>query len=159
MDARVCAGGPCAPAADSRLRRRNEMPFVVVRRLVAGFAIACVVLVVLVGAQGTAAPSTSAPEDIQYLLDAIERSGCEFYRNGSWYAAAEARSHLASKYRQVDERQPVRSAEDFIDGVGTRSSTSGEPYRVRCPGSDEMTSAEWFRRALERRPPSAVESR
>jgi hypothetical protein len=128
------------------------MPFVVVRRLVAGFAMASMVLV---GAQATAAPSTSAPEDIQYLLDAIERSGCEFYRNGSWHAAAEARSHLANKYRQVDKSRPVRSAEDFIDWVGTRSSISGEPYRVRCPGSDVMTSAEWFRRALERRPPSA----
>lgn len=132
------------------------MPFVVVRRHVAGFAMACIVLV---GAQATAAPSTSAPEDIQYLMDAIERSGCEFYRNGSWYAAAEARSHLASKYRQVDKRRPVRSAEDFIDWVGTRSSMSGEPYRVRCPGSDAMTSAEWFRHALERRPPSTVKSR
>ena len=132
------------------------MPLVVVRRLVAGFAMACIVLV---GARATAAPLTSAPEDIQYLLDAIERSGCEFYRNGSWYAAADARSHLASKYRQVDKSRPVRSAEDFIDWVGTRSSTSGEPYRVRCPGNDVMTSAEWFRRELARRPPSAGESR
>jgi hypothetical protein len=132
------------------------MPFLAVRRLVAGSAMACIVLV---GAPATAAPSTSAREDIQYLLDAIERSGCEFYRNGSWYAAAEARSHLASKYREVDKRQPVRSAQDFIDWVGTRSSMSGEPYRVRCPGSGAMTSAEWFQRALERRPPSAVKSR
>jgi Family of unknown function (DUF5329) len=131
------------------------MSFVAVRRLVAGFAMAGIVLV---GAPATTAPSTSVPEDIQYLLDAIERSGCEFYRNGSWYDAAEARSHLASKYREVDKRQPVRSAQDFIDWVGTRSSMSDEPYRVRCPGSDAMTSAEWFRRALERRPPSAVES-
>ena len=132
------------------------MPFVAVRRLVAGFVIACIVLV---GAPATAAPPTSAPEAIQYLLDAIERSGCEFYRNGSWYAAADARSHLARKYREVDKRQPVRSVQDFIDWVGTRSSMSGEPYRVRCPGADAMTSAEWFRRVLERRPPSAVESR
>jgi hypothetical protein len=132
------------------------MPFLAVRRLVAGFAMACIVLV---GAPATATPSPRAPEDIQYLLDAIERSGCEFYRNGSWYAAAEARSHLASKYREVDKRRPVRSAQDFIDWVGTRSSMSGEPYRVRCPGSDAMTSAEWFRRALEGQPPSAVKSR
>ena len=132
------------------------MSSVAVRRLVAGFAMACIVLG---GAPATAAPPTSASEDIQYLLDAIERSGCEFYRNGSWYAAAEARSHLASKYRQVDKRRPVRSVEDFIDWVGTRSSMTGEPYRVRCAGSDAMTSAEWFRRELERRPPSAVKFR
>jgi hypothetical protein len=137
------------------LEGETEMHFVVFRRLVAGFAMVCIVLG---GAPATAAPPTSASEDIQYLLDAIERSGCEFYRNGSWYAAAEARSHLASKYREVDKKQPVRSAQDFIDWVGTRSSMSGEPYRVRCPGSDAMTSAEWFRRALERRSPSAVQS-
>ena len=112
-----------------------------------------------VGAPARAEPPASAPEDIQYLLDAIGRSGCEFYRNGSWYAAADARSHLASKYRQVDKKRTVRSVQDFIDWVGTRSSMSGEPYRVRCAGSDAMTSAEWFRRELERRPPSAVESR
>jgi hypothetical protein len=132
------------------------MPFVTVRRLVAGFLIAGIVLV---GAPATAEPPTSAPEDIQYLLDAIERSGCEFYRNGSWYAAADARSHLASKYREVDKKRPVRSVQDFIDWVGTRSSMTGEPYRGRCAGSDAMTSAEWFRRELERRPPSADKSR
>lgn len=82
----------------------------------------------------------------------VGRSGCEFYRNGSWYAAADAQSHLASKYRKVDEKRPVRSVQDFIDWVGTRSSMSGEAYRVRCPGSDAITSAEWFRRELERRP-------
>jgi len=131
------------------------MPFVTARRLVAGIVIACIALV---GAPARAEPSASAPDDIQYLLDAIARSGCEFYRNGSWYAAAEAQSHLASKYREVNKRRPVRSAQDFIDWVGTRSSMSGEAYRVRCPGADAMTSAEWFRRELERRPPSAVKS-
>jgi hypothetical protein len=131
------------------------MPFVTARRLVAGIVIACIVVV---GARARAEPSASAPEDIQYLLDAIGRSGCEFYRNGSWYTAGDARSHLASKYRQVDKQRPVRSVQDFIDWVGTSSSMSGQPYRVRCPGSDAMTSAEWFRRELERRPPSAVKS-
>ena len=132
------------------------MPFVTARRLVAGTVITCIVLV---GDPARAEPSASAPaEGIQYLLDAIGRSGCEFYRNGSWYAAADARSHLASKYRQVDEKRPVRSVQDFIDWVGARSSMTGEPYRVRCPGSDAMTSADWFRRELERRPPSAVKS-
>jgi hypothetical protein len=132
------------------------MHFVALRCFVAGLAAACIVLG---GAPPTVAASTSASEDIQYLLDAIERSGCEFYRNGSWYAAAEARSHLAGKYREVDKRRPMRSAEDFIEWVGTSSSMSGEPYRVRCPGSDAITSAEWFRRALERRSPSVIDSR
>ena len=124
------------------------MPFLTATRLAAGFVIACVVLV---GGPVRAEPSASAAEDIQYLLNAIDRSGCEFYRNGSWHAAADARSHLASKYRAVDKRRAVPSVQDFIDWIGTRSSMTGEEYRVRCPGSDAMTSAEWFRRELERR--------
>ena len=128
------------------------MPFLTANRLAAAFVIACVVLV---GAPVRAEPSASAAEDIQYLLDAIDRSGCEFYRNGSWHAAADARSHLDRKYRAVNKRRSVPSVQDFIDWVGTRSSMTGEEYRVRCPGSDAMTSAEWFRRELGRRPPSA----
>src|SRR4029450_4445511 len=65
------AGGAVSRREDSK---ENEMPFVTVRRLVAGFVIACIVLV---GAPAMAEPPTSAPEDIQYLLDAIGRSGCE----------------------------------------------------------------------------------
>jgi hypothetical protein len=63
-----------ASRAVSRLEasKENEMPFATVRRLVAGFLIACIVLV---GTPARAEPSASAPEDIQYLLDAIGRSG------------------------------------------------------------------------------------
>jgi len=107
----------------------------------------------------TAQPSSSAMDEIQYLLAAMERSGCEFQRNGSWHSAAEARAHLGYKLVEVEMKQPIRSASEFIDAVATRSSISGEPYRVRCPGAEPVPSATWFQQTLERYRQTASPSR
>jgi hypothetical protein len=106
-----------------------------------------------------AQPTRPAPEEIQSLLAAMEQSGCEFYRNGDWHTAVEARAHLARKLAEVEKRHPPRSADEFIDVVATRSSISGEPYRVRCPGVAPTASATWFRQTLERSRRSAVPAR
>lgn len=98
--------------------------------------------------QPTAA-AASMPQEVEELLQAIERSGCEFYRNGSWHSGAETRRHLARKYEEVRRTQALTSAEDFIDGVATRSSASGLPYQVRCPGAAELPSGQWLRELLE----------
>jgi Family of unknown function (DUF5329) len=104
----------------------------------------------LLAAHAAAQPARSAADEIQYLLGAMERSGCEFQRNGSWHSVAEARAHLERKLADVEKKQPMRSAGEFIDAVATRSSVTGEPYRVRCPGAEPVPSAAWFRQTLER---------
>jgi hypothetical protein len=97
-------------------------------------------------------PAAAAPlqQEVEQLLQAIERSGCEFYRNGSWHSGAATRQHLARKYEEVRRTQTLTSAEDFIDVVATRSSASGLPYRVRCPGAAELPSGPWLRELLDR---------
>jgi hypothetical protein len=97
-------------------------------------------------------PAAAAPmqQEVEELLQAIEHSGCEFFRNGSWHSGSETRQHLARKYEGVRRTQTLTSAEDFIDGVATRSSASGLPYRVRCPGAAELPSGQWLHALLER---------
>lgn len=111
--------------------------------------LACVLLYAVLAVE---LPAAAAPmqQEVEDLLQAIERSGCEFYRNGSWHSGAETRQHLARKYEEVRRTQTLTSAEDFIDGVATRSSASGLPYRVRCPGTAELPSGQWLREVLER---------
>jgi hypothetical protein len=46
-----------------------------------------------------ATPPAIAQTGINYLLGSIESSGCEFYRNGSWYDSKRAEAHLRSKYK------------------------------------------------------------
>ena len=85
--------------------------------------------------------------EIQYLLQYVENSGCEFERNGSVYASGEARSHMERKYNYVRSRVDV--TEDFIRYAATESSMSGSKYHVTC-GGKQQTSAEWLNNELAR---------
>jgi Family of unknown function (DUF5329) len=120
-----------------------------VARLLAALA-AAALAVLPVTLASAATEAASSPAEIQYLLRAIEQSGCDFYRNGSWHAAAAARAHLARKYDAVQKHTPLKSADDFIEQVASRSSATGEPYRVRCSGEPVVTSGIWFRQVLAR---------
>lgn len=91
-----------------------------------------------------AAPSARAQREINHLLDHLERSGCEFYRNGDWYSAKDAHAHIEKKYSYLLEKGLVANAEDFIQRAASQSSMSGKPYMVRCDGAAPMPSARWF---------------
>lgn len=95
-----------------------------------------------------AAPPAIASTEINYLLDFVDRSGCMFYRNGSWYDSHQAQSHLRLKYNYLVARNRIKSAEDFIDQAATQSSVSGEAYQIRCDAGPALSSNSWLRTAL-----------
>jgi hypothetical protein len=97
-----------------------------------------------------AAPPPIAQTEINYLLDFVEHSGCQFYRNGTWYDSKTARAHLQSKYEMLAGSSGINSAEDFIDKAATSSSLSGRAYQVRCGGGEPIASSQWLRGALSR---------
>ena len=95
-------------------------------------------------ASAAAAPPPQAQREIEQLIDALGRSGCDFQRNGSWYPASEAQAHLRRKYDYLRKRDLVATAEQFIERAGTQSSMSGKAYAVRCPGQGTVPSAQWL---------------
>ncbi|MBP6797509.1 MAG: DUF5329 family protein [Luteimonas sp.] len=100
-----------------------------------------------------AAPLAAAAEpeaEIAALIEALGSSGCEFQRNGAWHGAARARAHLQRKYDWLRARGLAETPELFIERAASRSSASGQAYRVRCPGQPETSSAEWFDARLRR---------
>jgi len=106
----------------------------------------------------SAAAAETAPgvqREVNFLLDAIDGSGCSFFRNGTWYGAHEAQAHLRDKYDWLAARDVVDATEQFIDRVATQSSLSGRPYLVQCAGGPPLPSSQWLREKLEqfRRPP------
>lgn len=96
----------------------------------------------------TAAPSAVAQREISGLMAALEGSQCRFQRNGTWYGEADARAHLQRKYDYLVKRKLADTAEQFIDRAGSRSSMSGKPYRISCPGQSEVNAADWFTQRL-----------
>ena len=85
-----------------------------------------------------------AQREIEQLIIALGSSGCQFQRNGNWYPASEAQSHLRRKYEWLRKRDMVDSAEQFIARAGSESSMTGKPYQVRCPGQPTATSSAWL---------------
>ena len=98
----------------------------------------------------SAAPPAIAQTEINYLLGFVESSGCEFYRNGSWYDSKRARGHLRDKYEVLAAAGQINTAEDFIEKAATKSSLSGRLYQVRCGGGEAVTSNQWLRHVLTR---------
>jgi hypothetical protein len=93
-------------------------------------------------------PSAIAQREINYLLGYIEGSGCEFYRNGSWYDSKRAEAHLRNKYEYLADRNLINFTEDFIEKAATKSSFSDRPYEIRCSGGEAVASNQWLRKEL-----------
>lgn len=92
----------------------------------------------------------NARQEINFLLTHLEQSGCEFGRNGNWYAATEASAHLRKKFAYLEQNELIVSAEDFIVGGASSSSISKHPYLVRCPNTPVTESGPWLKKALEK---------
>jgi hypothetical protein len=91
--------------------------------------------------------SEDRESEIEHLLDYVEHSDCTFIRNDKPYTASTARSHLERKYGY--SKSEVKTADQFIKYVGTASSRSGKPYRIRC-GEHEYAASEWLATELSR---------
>ena len=90
---------------------------------------------------------TELQQDVDHLLGFIETSDCTFLRNGRAYDAQEARDHIQKKYNYA--KDSIETTEQFIEYTATRSSLSGQPYRVNGAGQEQLSS-EWLIGELRR---------
>lgn len=113
-------------------------------------AILAVMLASTAWPAGPAGPDDATRAEIAHLLQHLESSGCQFQRNGSWFAPTRAAAHLNQKYEYLLKKGLVTSAETFIERAATQSSASGKPYSVKCGDTAAVPSAAWLKEELER---------
>lgn len=106
------------------------------------------VMLVLFMHHARAAEPAAAKLEIAHLFTVLEASNCQFYRNGSWHVAKDASLHLQSKYKYLQDKDLVPSAEKFIERAATQSSMSGKAYQIKCADNVVQPSAPWFQAAL-----------
>jgi hypothetical protein len=68
-------------------------------------------------------------DKIVKLILFIEKSNAVFIRNGNEYDAKEAADHLRMKRKKAGNK--VKTAKDFIDQIASKSSMSGEAYKMK----------------------------
>ena len=98
----------------------------------------------------SAEPDAVTRAEVAHLLKYLETSACQFQRNGSWYPAARAASHLNQKYEYMLRKGLVTNTESFIERAASESSASGKPYSVKCGTAAAVPSAVWLRDELRR---------
>jgi hypothetical protein len=101
-------------------------------------------------AGNAAALSPAVKAEIDGLLAGLEASSCTFNRNGRWYSATEAKAHLLRKLKYLEDHGTVASAEQFIELAASSSSTTGQPYLVKCGSGAPVESVSWLRSELQR---------
>lgn len=92
--------------------------------------------------------SLTEKEKIETLIKSVENlENAKFYRNGSVYDAAAAASHLRMKVSKAGDR--VKTAEDFIEKIASKSSVSGEDYKIIFSDGKEIFTKIYFYNILK----------
>lgn len=113
-------------------------------------AVLVICLLLCCGLDLRAAPlPPSARAEVDALLAKLQVSSCEFNRNGAWYSAADAKTHLLRKLEYLEGKGLVQSAEQFIDLGASTSSSSGKPYLVKCGSANPIESKLWLSQELK----------
>lgn len=97
-----------------------------------------------------AAQAREAKQDarIEHLISTVESyKGAVFIRNGTEYDTKAAASHLRMKLGKAGDK--VKTAEDFISGIASKSSISGKAYKIRKPGGTLVDTKLYFHARLK----------
>jgi len=105
-------------------------------------------LLSLLAAPSLFAREAAAQAEINYLLRFVETSDCRFIRAGTEYPPKEAAAHLRTKLGKSGVQ--VKTAEDFISGIASKSYLSGKPYQIKLSGGKIQPAGPWLTQALER---------
>ena len=103
---------------------------------------------------GAARISRAAADELEQaridrLIRFVEtRKQMVFVRNGKDHSCREAAMFLRAKYAKLGEH--VTTAAQFIDQIASRSSTTGEPYKVRFADGRTLPAAKVLREELSR---------
>jgi hypothetical protein len=84
---------------------------------------------------------------IDGLIACVAASGISFVRNGTTHNARAAAAHMRMKWGYAGKR--ITSAEIFIEHIGSRSSTTGEPYRVTLRDGRSLDAGPWLHGLLK----------
>ena len=92
---------------------------------------------------------------IQFLLKRVEKSEGVFIRNGEEHPAGKAKDHLEHKMNMARKMfwffGPSRkiSIQEFIEKIASKSSTTGEVYKIRLKDGTTLPTGDWLKEQLK----------
>ena len=97
----------------------------------------------------SAKKSLTEKQKIEALILSVENlKDAKFYRNGTTYNAKEAADHLRMKWEKAGSR--VKTANDFIEKVASKSYLSGSEYKIIYSNGKEVKTSVFFYAELKK---------
>ena len=85
---------------------------------------------------------------IESLIEAVEQmDGATFIRNGTEHDTKEAADHLRRKWKAAGDK--VKTAEEFVEHLASKSSTTGKPYEIRLSDGKVVGAGQYLRERLQ----------
>jgi hypothetical protein len=85
---------------------------------------------------------------IESLIEAVEQmEGATFIRNGTEHDTKEAAAHLRRKWKAAGDK--VKTAEEFVEHLASKSSTTGKPYEIRLSDGKVVGAGPYLRKRLQ----------
>lgn len=85
---------------------------------------------------------------IQKLIESLNKlENAKFIRNGKEHVVSEAIDHITKKWKWKQDQ--IKSANEFINIVGTKSSMTGKPYLIKMQSGKIIKLESWFRKELK----------
>jgi hypothetical protein len=92
-------------------------------------------------------PAMTVAQEVEYLIDTIATlEGATFIRNDVEHTAAVAATLM--RYRWNRDKDTIKTAEDFVKALATKSSTTGKPYVIRFKDGIEVKSGDYLLKKL-----------
>ena len=94
-----------------------------------------------VATTNTGKSSLTESQKIEELINCVRNlKGAAFIRNGSEHSPEQAAEHLASKWKKHSAK--IRTAEEFVQHLATKSSATGEVYMIRLSDGNKVPTAD-----------------
>jgi len=103
-------------------------------------------LMILFVSSNAFACEVSEKDKVKGLLDALTSSKITFIRNDEEHDGAYARKHLQDK---LNNAKDIKTAEDFIDKIASKSSHSGKDYVIKLEDGSKIDAEKWFEEQLK----------
>ena len=85
--------------------------------------------------------------EIKFIMDHVKNSSFIFIRNGKEDSAKDAYKHMMKKYNYFKDK--INNAETFIELTLTKSTMTGEKYKVKLSRSKILLSQNYFLEKLK----------
>ncbi len=110
--------------------------------ILTGNTLYLVKLLTIAGMLFTGTVIADTQQEINHLLEFVSNTTCQYERNCSFYDGVRAEQHIKKKYEYFKDR--IHSAEDFIKYSATKSTISGNQYKIHCADMAVQNSSDWL---------------